>query len=216
VDSSVLKKGKWHAVCAFQKREMINKLLSECVGETVGITPSVWYCARTKPKQEHIAAANLRKSLGLEIFLPRIQFERKTWRGIVRAVEPLFPCYIFIRTTAGSKLDEIRYASGISSLVHFGQAIPAVPDSSIAELKKCFATDEPVLLDDQIPSGCEVRVGNGAFAHLTGVVLRSLPARKRVQILLDILGRPTLVEIDQKSVLREKCSIAALMPSLAA
>jgi transcription antitermination factor NusG len=61
-----------------------------------------------------------------------------------------------------------------------------------------------------------VRVGAGAFAHVTGVVLRSLPARKRVQILLDILGRPTVVEVDQSSVLHERKSIATLIPALAA
>lgn len=186
------------------------------VGGHLGTMSSVWYCARTKPKQEHIAAANVRKILGLDVFLPRIQFERNTRRGIVCAVEPLFPCYIFVHTELGAKLDEIRYAPGVSSLVHFGQIIPIVPDSAIADLKRYFDSEDPVLLQDQISSGTEVRVGTGAFAHLTGVVLRSLPARKRVQILLDILGRPTPVEIDQKSVLRERRSLAALLPALAA
>jgi transcription antitermination factor NusG len=94
--------------------------------------------------------------------------------------------------------------------------VPSVPDVAIAELKQYFETDEPICVESEVPPGSEVRVGNGAFAHLAGVVLRSLPARKRVQILLDILGRPTLVEVDQKSVLREKASLAALLPSLAA
>lgn len=193
-----------------------DKMRTECGIEDAGTTTRVWYCARTKPKQEHIAAANVRKTLGLEVFLPRLQFERSTRRGIVRVVEPLFPCYIFIYTMLGSKLDEIRYASGISNLVHFGNTIPRVPDSAIDELKQYFEVEEPILLQDQIHSGHEVRVGSGAFAHLTGVVLRSLPARQRVQVLLDILGRPTLVEMDQKSVVRERCSIAALLPALAA
>jgi transcriptional antiterminator RfaH len=181
-----------------------------------GGAPPMWYCARTKPKHEHIAAANVKKALGLEVFLPRIQFQRSTYRGIVRAVEPLFPSYIFIHTVLGANLDVIRYTSGISGLVHFGKSIPIVPDSTIAELKQYFEADEPVLLEDHIRPGSEICVGNGAFAHLAGVVMRSLPAKKRVQILLEILGRPTLVEIDQKSVLREKWSLATLLPSLAA
>ena len=56
-----------------------------------------WYCARTKPKHEHIAAANVRQNLGLEVFHPRLRMERATQRGVMRVVEPLFPCYIFIR-----------------------------------------------------------------------------------------------------------------------
>lgn len=180
------------------------------------VVSPVWYCARTKPKQEHIAAANVRKTLGLDVFLPRIQFRRSTIRGLVRAVEPVFPTYIFIHTVLGSKLDEIRYTSGISGLVHFGEMVPTVPDGTIAELKQCFEADEPVMVEDEIPAGSEVRVGSGAFAHLAGVVLRSMPARKRVQVLLEILGRPTLVEIDQNAVSRERCSLAALLPALAA
>lgn len=176
----------------------------------------MWYCARTKPKHEHIAAANVRKNIGLEVFLPRIQFHRNTLRGVIRVVEPLFPSYIFIHTVLGAKMDEIRHAIGISGLVRFGQIIPAVPDATIVELKQYFESDEPVLLEEQVRPGSEICVGSGAFAHLAGVVLRSLPARKRVQILLEILGRPTLVEIDQKSVLREKWSLATLLPSLAA
>src|ERR1035441_10334880 len=57
-----------------------------------------WYCARTKPKHEHIAAATLRRDLGLEVFNPRLRSERATFRGVIKRVtDPLFPCYIFIR-----------------------------------------------------------------------------------------------------------------------
>ena len=61
------------------------------------MTDFAWYCARTKPKHEHIAAANVRRNLGLEVFHPRLRIERTTRRGLVRNVETLFPCYIFIR-----------------------------------------------------------------------------------------------------------------------
>src|SRR5206468_2407925 len=86
-----------------------------------------WYCARTQPKHEHIAAANVGKKLGLEVFHPRLRLERATRRGPVRVIEPLFPCYIFIRCQLNEWLSEIRYVTGISSLVHFGQKIPSVP-----------------------------------------------------------------------------------------
>ena len=78
-----------------------------------------WYCARTKPKHEHIAAANVRRNLGLEVFHPRLRVERATRRGLVHLVEPLFPCYIFVRCEIEKTLNEIRYSNGISSIVHF-------------------------------------------------------------------------------------------------
>src|ERR1041384_733838 len=101
-----------------------------------------WYCARTQPKHEHIAAANLIKKLGLEVFHPRLRLERATRRGPVRVIEPLFPCYIFVRCDLEERLDDIRYVNGISSLVHFGNKTPAVPDHVIEELRQCFESEE--------------------------------------------------------------------------
>src|ERR1700746_169169 len=90
-----------------------------------------WYCARTQPKHEHIAAANLTRRLGLEVFHPRLRLERATRRGGVRVVEPLFPCYLFVRCSLNQSLDQIRYTNGISTLVHFGHRIPIVPDEIV-------------------------------------------------------------------------------------
>jgi transcriptional antiterminator RfaH len=173
-----------------------------------------WYCARTKPKHEHIAAANLERNLGLEVFDPRLRIERATRRGLVRSVEPLFPGYVFVRC-AEAAFGDIRYVTGISSLVHFGQRIPAVPDTVIEELKACFEAAEPLAVEDRLFPGAEVFVADGAFRGFQAIVLRNLPAKRRVQILLDILGRPTLVEVDRQSVTLENSSLADLVPSLA-
>jgi transcriptional antiterminator RfaH len=174
-----------------------------------------WYCARTKPKHEHIAAANLGRHLQIEVFNPRLRMERATRRGLVRNVEPLFPCYIFVHC-APELLDQIRYVSGISSVIHFGGRVASVPDSVIAELKDCFEAEEPLLVEDRLTPGAEVSIAEGAFTGFNAIVLRTMPARRRVQILLDILGRQTLVEVDRHAVTLQNRNMAELMPSLAA
>lgn len=179
-------------------------------------TDLAWYCARTKPKHEHIAAANLVKQLGLEVFHPRLRVERATRRGVVRVIEPLFPCYIFVRCPRNEKLNEIRYANGVSSLVHFAERIPTVPDSVIEELQECFAAEEPMAVEERLLPGEEVTLADGAFSGMRASVLRVMPARQRVQVLLDILGRPTAVEVDRKSVTSENNTLADLVPHLAA
>ena len=180
------------------------------------MTGLAWYCARTKPKHEHIAAANLVKLLGLEVFHPRLRVERATRRGVVRVVEPLFPCYIFVRCLPNEKLNEIRYANGVSSLVHFAEQVPTVPDSVIDELQECFAAEEPMAVEERLLPGAEVTLADGAFGGMRASVLRVMPARQRVQVLLDILGRPTAVEVDRKSVASENNTLADLVPHLAA
>lgn len=175
-----------------------------------------WYCARTKPKHEHIATANLRKNLGLEVFHPRLRVERATKRGVVRTVEPLFPCYIFIRCVIQASLNEIKYTTGINSFVRFGDRIPMVPDMVIEELRECFDAEEPMTVNDRLSPGDEVIIGEGAFAGMRGFILRVLPARQRVQVLLDILGRHAPVEVDRHAVVLEEGLVADRVPLLAA
>lgn len=175
-----------------------------------------WYCARTKPKHEHIAAANVHKNLALEVFHPRLRVERATRRGVVRVIEPLFPCYIFVRCLIEERMNDIQHTNGVSSLVHFGHRIPRVADSVIEELQECFEAGEPMMVEDRLSPGDEVVVGDGAFTGMRAFVLRVMPARQRVQILLDILGGPTPVEVDRSSVVLERNTVADRAPILAA
>lgn len=175
----------------------------------------VWYCARTKPKHEHIAAANLTQNLGLEVFHPRLKIEKSTRRGIVKTVEPLFPCYIFVRCDPEFRIQDVQYTTGVSSLVHFGQKIPIIPDSVIEDIRECFPGESPIAVEDGLSPGAEVKIASGAFLGSCAIVLQVMPSKRRVQVLLDILGRPTLTEVDRSSVVSETVCMADLVPALA-
>jgi len=175
-----------------------------------------WYTVRTKPKHEHIAAANLRRNLALPVFFPRIRLEKVTRRGLVRVAEPLFPCYIFVRCVVEDGVSEIQHLSGVSKLVQFGGKYPPVADRIIEELQACFGLDDLISIERGLAPGDEVTVAVGAFAGMSAQVLKSLPAKKRVQILLEILGRPTTVEVGSEAVMLKKNTLADLAPFLAA
>ena len=174
-----------------------------------------WYCLRTQPKHEHIAAASLGKRLGIKTFLPRISLERGTRRGVKRVIEPLFPCYLFVYCELSSQSEAIRYTTGVSGLVHFGTRIPPVPTPVVEELRECFDSEDPLSVADRLRPGAEVVVGEGPFLGARGIVVRLLPARERVQILLEFLGRSTVAEVERRSVLVENSCYADLLPSLA-
>ena len=178
-------------------------------------TPA-WYCVRTKPKHEHIAAGSFRKNLGLEVFNPQLRLERATRRGVVRVVESLFPCYVFARCVLADQYQRIRHTVGVSSLVQFGDKFPVVSDSVIQELRDCFEAEDPLEVEDRLWPGVEVVMADGAFVGMHTLVLRVLPSERRVQVLLDILGRPTPVEVDRRAVVRVRDSAADRIPELAA
>jgi transcription antitermination factor NusG len=100
--------------------------------------------------------------------------------------------------------------------VHFGNKIPKVADSIIEELQECFEAEDLMTVENRLSAGSEVIVAHGAFAGMQAFVLRNMPARKRVQILLDILGRPTPVEVDYTTVVLARNTVADLAPVFAA
>ncbi len=179
-------------------------------------TLQCWYVVRTKPKHEHIAAANLERQFGLDVFLPRLRLEKLTRRGLVKQVEPLFPCYLFVNCVIADRIADLQHASGVSKILRFGEKIPPVADAVIKELQLHFGTDDTLVVTNHITPGDEVTVTEGAFAGLDALVLKNLPARKRVQILLEVLGRPTPVEVRWDSLLLKKNTLAEMAPALAA
>jgi len=176
-----------------------------------------WYCAKTKPKHDHIAAANLRKNLGLEVFGPRLRSEQTTVRGVIKNVtEPVFPGYVFVRCAIEKHFDQIRHTSGLSGLVSFGGRIPTVPADVIEDLRTCFGVEEVLHLQKDPSPGDGVTLAGGAFLGMQAVVLRSWPAKRRVRVLLEILGRPTPIEVDRSILTIQGSSVAKWLPELAA
>ena len=179
-------------------------------------TSPSWYVVRTKPKHEHIAAANIKQKLGLETFLPRLRLERLTRRGLVKLVDPLFPCYLFVQCVISDQMAGLQGATGVSKIVRFGDKIPQVADAVIKELQSYFATDDTLAVENHLTPGDTVTVTEGAFAGLDAYVLKNLPARKRVQILLEVLGQSTPVEVRREALLAKKNTLAEWAPGLAA
>ena len=72
-----------------------------------------------------------------------------------------------------------------------------------------------MMVQDPLRVGSQVTVADGSLLGSQGIVVKVLPAKQRVQILLDFLGRTTLAEMDRNSLIVEDRSMVDLMPSLA-
>jgi len=168
---------------------------------------AAWFCVRSQPKHEHIAAANLRQYESIEVFNPLIRFKRSTRRGPVWVTEALFPSYLFARFDWKESLRLVRHTYGVAGIVHFGTKWPTVPDPVIAELQSILGTEQVKVIGDAIQPGDEVRIAGGAFHGLHGVVTRLMPARERVAVLLEFLGRQTAVEVPIDSIIKQESAI---------
>jgi transcriptional antiterminator RfaH len=163
-----------------------------------------WFCIKAKPKHEHIAAAHIQLCPEAEIFFPRIRFERPFKGKKIVVTEPLFPGYLFARFDLLRHILQVRYAAGVQTIVHFGEQIPIVPDDTMAALIAEFGREEAREVNADPAAGDTVEIVMGSFAGLTALVTRVIPARQRVAVLLEFLGRQLTVEIPVEMLLKKR------------
>lgn len=163
-------------------------------------SPETWYLAYTKPRQEEIARINLDQQ-GFESYLPLYKKFRKTEQGPVSVFEPMFPRYIFFRPgKAGQSISAVRSTKGITTIVRYGFE-PAVIDEELLrrirqlEEERNHATIQQL---SNLKPGQSVRLKHTALGDVDGLI--QSVSSKRVAVLLEILGRPAVVQLEHHQV----------------
>ena len=159
-----------------------------------------WFCVRTQPKHEHIAAAQLRQDAGLDVFLPRIRYRRPGRLGPAWVTEALFRDYFFARFDLKVSLRRVQFSRGVRDVVHFGDRWPSVPNLVIEQLKASMGGRDMCVVEDSLGCGNTILIASGAMAGLRAVVTRIIPAKERVAVLLEFLGQQISLEVDRHDV----------------
>jgi transcriptional antiterminator RfaH len=157
-------------------------------------TTTGWYLVHTKPRQEEIALANLKRQ-GYECYLPQMRIERIRRRKAEVATEPMFPRYLFIRLDSsdqGKGWSPIRSTLGVSQLVHFGARAAKVDDRLVDLLRQRERVLPP---EAMFHSGDAVVIADGPFAGIEAIY-QTVDAERRAFILLEILAKPVSMHID--------------------
>ena len=165
------------------------------------IETTLWFCLRTQPKHEHLAATALRRQLEITCFSPRLRFRRATRRGAVWFVEAMFPGYLFAEFVYSRQHRQVEYSPGIQGVVRFGDQVAALDSSTIANLRQTADEEEIVTFNPEIHVGQAVRIAEGPFQGLEALVTQLLPAKERIRVLLEFLGRSLETEVPMPKVL---------------
>lgn len=165
-----------------------------------------WYCVRTKPKREHIAARALNQIEGVQSFCPRLRYRKATRRGKVWWVEAMFPGYIFGFFSREQNERNVVHTHGVMTILKFGDYMPEIPSSFIADLTQQMqelneGDDDIMTLEPSVNEGDEVEIAHGAFQGFQGIVIEVMPAQERVKLLTEFLGNRQVVETDLLSLL---------------
>lgn len=160
-----------------------------------------WFCIRSQQKHEQVAAGHLSRIEDVEVLNPRVRYSRSTPHGPAIVTESLFPNYLFARFDWQKSLARVNYAPGVRHIVHFGNKWPTVPNEAIEELRSSLGNELHVIEPGIAPGDC-VELSGGAFHGLKAVVAKVMPAQQRVAVLMDFLGRQTMVEVWTSAVVR--------------
>jgi len=164
---------------------------------------SGWFCVRTKPKSEHIAALHLQKFAHLdEVFCPRIRYEKSTARGKVWFVEALFPGYIFAKFDLATELRTVNATNAVSGVLRFADKYPLIDDATVAILIAEFPEETKSIrvIEPEIEEGDEVIVTGGAMEGLHTIVTKLYSGQDRVRVLMDWLGEEREVEVSRDAL----------------
>jgi transcriptional antiterminator RfaH len=161
----------------------------------------LWFCLKSQPKREHLAAVGLRRQLNVPCYAPRLRFRKMTSRGAVWFVEAMFPGYLFAQFVFSLQHRRVGHSPGIQGIVQFGDDLATVDSATIAALRETSDDEEIVTIDPEIKVGEAVRITEGPFQGLEALVTRLLPAKERIRVLLAFLGRPVETEISIPKVL---------------
>jgi transcriptional antiterminator RfaH len=152
-----------------------------------------WCAVYTKPQREEFAEMNLRLRR-VDTFFPKLFLPKSAKRK--KQIVALFPNYLFVRLDVFSgEYCSIIWCPGVNRIVSFN-GTPAIVDESII----AFLMGQ-VGADGVIAARCNIRVGDhaaivgGPFDGLAGIIQEPPNARGRVKILLQLLNRPTNVDV---------------------
>ncbi len=124
-----------------------------------------------------------------------------TNRGPVWFVEAMFPGYLFTKFVYSKQHRAVEASHGIRGIVRFGDGLATLPENLVAGLQSRVGAEEVVTIESSIKIGDAVEIIEGPFQGLEVVVTNLLPAKERIRVLFEFLGRPLEIEISTAKVL---------------
>jgi transcription antitermination factor NusG len=182
----------------------------------------LWYAVQTKPRKEQPVESSL-SDQGLTVLLPWVVYERsrvastrkarpgrprKNPELAVSRTEPLFPGYLFVQLAPSDheRWHLVRRTPGVVRILGTGDEPVPVPDDAIELiLEKSFGSGIIVFRDGRpawrdLEAGTRVEITEEPFRGLVGILEKPTSGRKRVRVLLEMMGQEVPVEVDAGSV----------------
>jgi len=152
-----------------------------------------WYAIYTRPCHEKKINEQLFKE-GIESYLP-LQTTVRQWSDRKKEIHiPLFPCYIFVFTSAKEYFKALNIPGVIRYVTFEGKAVP-IPEKQINYIKNILKQDiEVSVINEKMDIGQPVEIIAGPLIGINGELIE-YANNKRVIIRLDEINKTLLVNV---------------------
>lgn len=136
---------------------------------------------------------------GIEGYAPQFPRPPRTKPGSVRDRRHrwVFPGYVFFKIGDGfSQWDLIRWAPGVRRMLQEDGGPATVDDSVIDRVRFRLAERSLTPNHPRLRKGQPVVIESGPLRMVDAIFERNLDASERVQVLVQLLGRQLMVELD--------------------
>jgi transcription antitermination factor NusG len=129
-----------------------------------------WYVVYTKYRSEKKIANDI-STLGFECYLPTYKTLRMWGKRKKKLELPLFPCYLFVRTTL-QRRKVILSVKNVFKFVSFEKSPTIVSDEDIANIKTALNLESADIREEDFhfSRGTKVRINSGQFCGLEGII----------------------------------------------
>ena len=139
----------------------------------------------------------------VETYCPRIKFQRNTKRGKVWFIEALFPSYFFARFIPANSIRAVNHSQSVIRIVDFGGQMTPVADDIIQSIRDEMDGQVIREINVGLKVGDTVELTEGAMKGLKGIVNSIHSGEERVKILMEFLGRESLIEVNASKLLSD-------------
>lgn len=158
-----------------------------------------WYALYTKPRHEFKAALQL-DSISIENYLPTFTVKKQWSDRKKKVIEPLFRGYIFIHTDERERLLAVSQSTIVKTVCFDGKP-SVIPAWQIENLQKMLSETPEVFVSDKIEIGSKVRIIDGPFKDVIGVVTGA-QEEKWLAVSVDLLRCSVMVRLPNESVVK--------------
>jgi transcriptional antiterminator RfaH len=174
-----------------------------CAASKAPATPVAsmhWYAINTKPHQEDVAEANVRR-LGIETFCPRLKEERLVRQKKHTCLSPLFTGYLFARFEVTEHYRYVLFSRGVKNIVAFGGEPAIVEDHLIAGIRARLQEGDVLEPASGFRCGQIVRIHEGPLRGLEAIFERETTGAQRAVLLLKALSYQVRAVVDLRNVI---------------